>query len=83
MKIFIYMTRSGKSPFYDWLKKLDSNARAIVRVRLDRIILGNFGDSKIIKNGSGIFELRINFGPGYRIYYGKKRINACYSFNRW
>lgn len=35
-------------------------------------MLGNFGDSKAIKNGNGIRELRVDFGPGYRIYFGMK-----------
>lgn len=38
--------------------------------RLSRISLGNFGDCKVLKNGNGISELRIHFGPGYRVYYG-------------
>lgn len=40
--------------------------------RLDRIRIGNFGDAKKIQGGSGIWELRIDHGPGYRIYFGKK-----------
>jgi len=72
MKIVVYSTSTDRSPFYDWQKKLDENTRAIVRTRLDRIRLGNFGDSKVIKGGDGICELRIDFGPGYRIYFGKK-----------
>ena len=72
MKIVIYSTSNGKSPFYDWQNKLNENTRAIIRTRLDRIRLGNFGDSKIIKGGEGVWELRIDFGPGYRIYFGKK-----------
>jgi putative addiction module killer protein len=42
--------------------------QARVDARLDRVILGNFGDCKNI--GEGVFELRLAFGPGYRIYYG-------------
>lgn len=72
MKIVIYSTSTGKSPFYDWQNKLDENTRALVRTRLDRICLGIFGDSKLIKGGYGVWELRIDFGPGYRIYFGKK-----------
>jgi len=72
MKIITYTSSTGKSPFYTWQKKLDSPTRAIIRTRLDRISLGNFGDSKIVKGGEGIWELRIDVGPGYRIYFGKK-----------
>ena len=72
IKLVVFTTSAVKEPFYDWQNKLSKNARAIVRTRLDRIALGNFGDCTVIKNGGGICELRIDFGPGYRIYYGKK-----------
>lgn len=72
IQIFIFATQSGKKPFLDWQTKLDTKTRAIIKTRLDRITLGNFGDCKIIKNGSGIWEFRIDYGPGYRIYFGKK-----------
>jgi putative addiction module killer protein len=45
-----------------------SKARARVAVRIDRLAGGNFGDSKSI--GEGLHELRIDWGPGYRVYYG-------------
>ncbi|MCF7799896.1 type II toxin-antitoxin system RelE/ParE family toxin [Candidatus Babeliales bacterium] len=72
IKIFYYTTRSGKSPFYDWQENLDKNSRAVIRTRLDRVKIGNLGDFKQIKNGCGIYELRISYGPGFRIYFGKK-----------
>ena len=75
IKIIVYTTKTGKSPFFDWRDKLDIKTRAIIRTRLDRVALGNFGDSKPIKNGNGICELRIDYGPGYRIYFGTK--NMC------
>ena len=70
-EILIYKTSSNKSPFLYWLNKLDPKTRAIVRTRIERVRLGNLGDTKLIKNGNGIFELRIDFGSGYRIYFGK------------
>ncbi len=49
---------------------LDSIARNRVRARVDRIEDGNFGDVEPV--GSGVSELRMDFGPGYRIYFGRK-----------
>lgn len=72
IKIFIYVTKTGKSPFYAWQNKLNVNTKALIKTRIDRVRLGNLGDSKAIKNGAGVYELRINRGPGYRIYFGKK-----------
>ena len=63
-----YLTRNGQSPFNDWLVGLrDLRARAKVRTRLDRASLGNLGDYASV--GGGVFELRIFYGPGYRVYY--------------
>ena len=54
--------------FADWLDNLkDLKARARIQVRIERLISGNPGDVKPV--GKGISELRIDFGPGYRIYY--------------
>jgi putative addiction module killer protein len=62
-----YETSSGLVPFDEWFEDLDSSTQARVDARLDRVALGNFGDYKSI--GEGVFELRLTFGPGYRIYY--------------
>lgn len=66
----IYVTQGGQAPFSEWLSSLhDARARAKVRVRLDRIRLGNFGDCRGV--GEGVQELRIDYGPGYRVYFGQ------------
>ena len=54
--------------FAKWFKKLrDKNAQARINVRIRRVELGNFGDTKSL--GDNVSELRIPYGPGYRLYY--------------
>lgn len=72
IQIILYSTKTGKEPFSEWEEDLDKKTRAVIITRLERIKLGNFGDAKIIKSGEGIWELRIDYGPGYRIYFGKQ-----------
>jgi putative addiction module killer protein len=66
----IYVTEEGREPFSEWLASLrDIKARAKVRVRLDRVSLGNLWDCHGV--GEGIQELRIDYGPGYRVYFAQ------------
>jgi len=54
--------------FAEWLDSLrDIRARARIMVRIERLAFGNHGDAKPV--GDGVSELRINYGPGYRVYY--------------
>jgi putative addiction module killer protein len=54
--------------FEDWIAKLrDRQAKRLIAVRLSRMAIGNFGDAKPL--GEGVAELRIHYGPGYRVYY--------------
>ena len=66
----LYVTEEGRAPFTEWLDSLrDIRGREKIRARLNRIRLGNFGDSSSV--GEGVEELRIDFGPGYRVYFGQ------------
>jgi putative addiction module killer protein len=68
--IQIYVTEGGRAPFSEWLASLrDRKARAKIRVRLDRVSLGNLGDCHGV--GDGVQELRIDYGPGYRVFFGQ------------
>jgi putative addiction module killer protein len=67
----IYVTEDGRAPFSEWLASLrDLKARAKIRVRLDRVSLGNLGDCHGV--GDGVQELRIDYGSGYRVYFGQE-----------
>jgi putative addiction module killer protein len=63
-----YLTASGRDVFGGWLTGLkNTRTEAKILARIDRLSLGNFGDCKSL--GGGLFELRIDWGPGYRVYY--------------
>jgi putative addiction module killer protein len=67
-RIEYYLDENGKETFLMWLYSLrDKNAVYRIRARLDRLKLGNFGIHKIL--GDGVHELKIDYGPGYRVYY--------------
>ncbi|MGO9084102.1 MAG: type II toxin-antitoxin system RelE/ParE family toxin [Candidatus Sulfotelmatobacter sp.] len=63
-----YVTAGGKDIFGEWLAKLnDARAQAKIVIRIDRVAAGNFSDCKPLREG--LWELRIDWGPGYRVYY--------------
>lgn len=64
-----FVTRDGRSLFREWFELLNSEAARRVTTALYRLGLGNFSNVKGV--GSGVYECRIDFGPGYRVYFGK------------
>ena len=65
-----YQTANGRDPFKEWLANLaDRQARAKVAIRVQRMAGGNFGDHKPLSDG--VWELRMDHGPGYRVYYAQ------------
>src|ERR1700722_16971351 len=64
-----YLDTGGASPYADWFDNLNPLVAAKVAAAVTRLSLGNFSNVKGV--GSGVFEHRIDFGPGYRIYFGK------------
>jgi putative addiction module killer protein len=65
-----YLDETGKSPFRAWLETLDKSTRARVQARILRFETGNLGDNKEL--GSGVWEARLAFGAGYRVYFGRR-----------
>jgi putative addiction module killer protein len=62
--------KNGKSPFGTWFSSLDGQAAAKVAAALYRMEQGNFSNAKAL--GKGVSEYKIDFGPGYRIYFGQE-----------
>ena len=69
--VLAFRTHEGRIPFQEWLDDLDDRT-AVGRIlaRLARVRLGNLGDCKGV--GEGVFEMRVDHGPGYRVYFGQK-----------
>ena len=66
----IYRTQNGREPFTEWLESInDQRTQNRIQRRVDRLEEGNFGDYKPV--GEGVFELRLHFGAGYRIYFSE------------
>lgn len=69
-QVSTYKTEDGREPFKEWLTTLsDRQAKSRILTRLERMEAGNFGDCKPITGG--VWELRIDYGPGYRVYYSR------------
>ena len=71
----VYKTSTGKEPYTEWEESLDYSALSRIDARLTRIEkTGNFGICEPV--GDGVFELKFDFGPGYRVYFGYKTDNV-------
>ena len=66
-----FLDDSGRNPFREWLIGLDRAVRARIQARILRFEAGNLGDVKPL--GVGVWEARLAFGSGYRVYFGKSR----------
>ena len=64
-----YIDSAGRSPFTKWLRALNVHAAAKVATALERIAEGNLSNMKTA--GSGVLEYKVDFGPAYRIYFGR------------
>jgi putative addiction module killer protein len=68
MEIRRYLTEIGRDVFGEWMAGLkDARTKAKIVARIDRLAVGNFGGCKAL--GGGLLELKIDWGPGYRVYY--------------
>jgi putative addiction module killer protein len=71
-EIEVYCIEGEVEPFTEWLHALkDSQTQRTVLLRIQRIRLGNLGDSKALKGTNGLHELRIDYGPGLRVYFAQ------------
>ena len=69
-EVLDYLDSAGRDLFVEWLSRLqDQQAKARILVRVQRMAAGNFGDCKPVQDG--VWELRIDWGPGYRVYYAQ------------
>jgi len=66
----VYTTEDGKQPFIKWMEGIDRQARRRVTIALERLEDGNTGALKSV--GDGVHEIRLTYGPGYRVYLGQR-----------
>jgi putative addiction module killer protein len=64
-----YVDAKGRVPYRDWIIRLDASAQVRVTSAVLRMEQGNFSTAKSV--GSGVSELRLDYGPGYRVYFGR------------
>ena len=69
VRVVTYIDTAGRSAFLRWFEGLNAEAAAKVTTALYRLGQGNFSNVEGV--GGGVFEYRIDFGPGYRVYFGK------------
>ena len=70
LEIFYYAAANGRLPFREWFEDLrDYKTRVIIDARMTRLRTGNFGNCRSV--GPNLIELKIDYGPGYRIYFGR------------
>src|ERR1700730_14547338 len=80
----IYQTAAGRSPYEEWLSaRRDVVGRGKVKIQVRRATLGNLGDHRSV--GGGVVELRIHYGPGYRVYIGLRanELVLLHGGNKW
>jgi putative addiction module killer protein len=75
-----YIDEKRNKRFASWLEELDPTAAAKVTIALTRMEQGNFSKTKGV--GAGVSEYKIDFGPGYRIYFGRDGERPCHSDRR-
>lgn len=79
-ELLLYCSTNGKSPFIEWFENIkDEKVKQSIQARFARIRLGNIRDCRSIEQG--IYEIKINLGPGYKIYFGNQGIKN-YNFMR-
>ena len=71
MEVELLVTEDGRCPYREWIEGLDDpTTRKRVGARVNRLSAGNLGDASAV--GGGVWELRMHFGPGYRVYIGRQ-----------
>jgi len=72
METYYYLTASGRDPYQEWVDKLkDHTGRTVILPQVDRVTAGNFGEHRSLQEG--VWKLKIDVGPGYRVYYALER----------
>lgn len=69
-QVKLYVTQDGRTPYVSWIRRLDERTKNRIDARVTRLALGDFGKYRSV--GNGVVELKLNFGPGYRVYLGQE-----------